>query len=69
MVKPKEFMLVKLTSPQFIRIYIIKSPVKINKHIVNLICRKCGLSCAIWENDLVNGPVTAYTDADRELLK
>jgi transcription elongation factor Elf1 len=45
------------------------SPVKINKHIVNLICSKCGLSCAMWESDLIDGPVTDYTDADRELLK
>jgi transcription elongation factor Elf1 len=45
------------------------SPVKINKHIVNLICNKCGLSCAMWEFDLIDGPVTDYTDADRELLK
>jgi transcription elongation factor Elf1 len=45
------------------------SPVKINKHIVNLICRKCGLACAVWESDLVDGPVMDYTDAERELLK
>ena len=45
------------------------SPVKNNKHIVNLICRKCGLSCAMWESDLIDGPVADYTDADRELLK
>ena len=32
-------------------------------------CRKCGLSCAMWESDLIDGPVTDYTDADRELLK
>jgi transcription elongation factor Elf1 len=45
------------------------NPVKINKHIVNLICRKCGLACATWESDLVDGPIRDYTDADRELLK
>ena len=45
------------------------SPVKTNKHVVNLICSKCGLSCAIWESDLIDGPVADYTDADRELLK
>ena len=33
------------------------------------ICRKCGLSCAIWESDLVDGPVIDYTDSERELLK
>jgi hypothetical protein len=45
------------------------NPIKINKHIVNLICRKCGLSCAIWYSNLVDRPVTDYTYADRELLK
>ena len=44
-------------------------PVQLNKHIVNLICSKCGLSCATWESDLIDGAVTDYTDADRELLK
>ena len=45
------------------------NPIKINKRIVNLICHKCGLSCAMWESDLIDGPVTYYTYADRELLK
>ena len=46
------------------------SAVKISKHIVNLICSKCGLACATrCESDLVDGPVRDYTDSERELLK
>jgi hypothetical protein len=49
--------------------HFILTPVKINKHIVNLICSKCGLACAKWESDLVDGPVRNFTDAEIELLK
>jgi hypothetical protein len=44
-------------------------PVKINKHIVNLVCCKCGLVAAKWETELIDGIVKDYTEAERELLK
>ena len=45
------------------------SPIRISKHLINLICRKCGLACAIWKSDLVDGPVIDYTEEEKELLK
>ncbi|MFL6473020.1 MAG: hypothetical protein ACJ71H_19480 [Nitrososphaeraceae archaeon] len=45
------------------------SPIRISKHLVNLICRKCGLACAILESDLVDSPVIDYTEEEKELLK
>jgi transcription elongation factor Elf1 len=45
------------------------SLVRISKHLINLICRKCGLSYGVWKSDLVDGPVIDYTEEERELLK
>jgi hypothetical protein len=44
-------------------------PVKINKHIVNLVCCKCDLVAAVWETELIDGIVRGHTQAERELLK
>ena len=45
------------------------SPVKINKHIVNLVCSRCGLIASTWETGLIYGVVKDYKEAERELLK